>query len=131
MLLLFLWGCGMEIWVAVISGGASLLCALTAAYFAYLTKKQEAIKAEQDAKSAELRRLEKEETEKRAADRREESLILMEMIDANSELTDCLTNIMLTGDSSICDAQAAKARLEEARKKRKEFLERIRVEHVG
>lgn len=107
------------------------------AYLAYKEKKQEkdkvALEAKQAAEKAEEARLraeEKKQAEQVAQERREEALLLMQMLDANSELTDCLTMIMMTGDSSICDVQTAKHRLSEAKANYRAFLEKIRLERL-
>lgn len=94
-----------DILVAAIGGG-----------FLYITNKTKKETAVKDAKD-----------EQKEKDRRKESLLIMRMLNANTELTECISLIIMAGDSSICNVQEAKKNVEEAQKDYREFLEELRA----
>jgi len=85
--------------------------------------KQAKVKADSD--------LETERVNRRADQRRRESLLSMKMMEANTELTICMAQNQLSGhDVGICDVEKALRKAKEARDAYEEYLQEVGKEQV-
>ncbi len=110
----------MEVLLTSIGAVASIVVAIIGAI---ALVKQAKVKAESDAET--------ERVNKRAEQRRRESLLSMRMMEANTELTICMALNQLSGrDVEICDVEKALRKAQEARDAYDEYLQEIGKEQV-
>ena len=110
----------MEIVMALISAGASVLVAIVGGI---ALVKQSKVKADNEAETARVNI--------RAEQRRRESLLSMRMMEANTELTICMAQNQLSGqDIKICDVERALRKAKEAKEAYDEYLQEIGKERT-
>lgn len=90
----------------IIGNMTDIIVALIGAYFLYSSKKSDA----------------------KAEERKKESRLLMKMMNANTELTECVAMNQINGDDSLCNVQKAMEKVKEARQDYDEFLEGLKAE---
>lgn len=110
----------MEIVLALISAGASVLVAIVGGI---ALVKQSKVKADNEAETARVNIREEQ--------RRRESLLSMRMMEANTELTICMAQNQLSGqDIKICDVERALRKAKEAKEAYDEYLQEIGKERT-
>ena len=110
----------MEVVLALISAAASVIVAVIGGVFLL---KQSKVKADNEAEAARVNL--------RAEQRRRESLLSMRMTEANTELTICMAQNLLSGrDMEICDVERALRKAQEAKDAYNEYLQEIGKERM-